>query len=150
MVCLLVAGCEHINPQYNHFTSRLPQATQLSSVTVTNQIDPAWLQPSTELFTLGPGDKLEIEMLGEPGTRTTTTVGPDGKIYFTVADRGFNVTNGATVIHSPDSGAVMRCNPDGSDFEVVHRGLRSGPATYGITAPVSSSSFPSRCRSRDR
>src|SRR5205085_8853292 len=82
MVCLLVAGCEHINPQYNHFTSRLPQATQLSSVTVTNQIDPAWLQPSTELFTLGPGDKLEIEMLGEPGTRTTTTVGPDGKIYF--------------------------------------------------------------------
>ncbi len=51
--------------------------------------------------------------------------GPDGKLYFTVADRGFTVTNGATVISHPDSGAVMRCNPDGSDFEVVHAGLRN-------------------------
>src|SRR3954469_978935 len=51
--------------------------------------------------------------------------GPDGKLYFTVADRGFNVTNGTTVIHSPDSGAVLRCNPDGSELEVVHSGLRN-------------------------
>ncbi|HUS34920.1 MAG TPA: PVC-type heme-binding CxxCH protein [Verrucomicrobiae bacterium] len=51
--------------------------------------------------------------------------GPEGKLYFTVADRGFNVTNGTTVIRSPDSGAVMRCNPDGSGFEVVHAGLRN-------------------------
>jgi quinoprotein glucose dehydrogenase len=51
--------------------------------------------------------------------------GPDGKLYFTVADRGFNVTNGPAVIRSPDSGAVMRCNPDGSEFEVVHSGLRN-------------------------
>ena len=51
--------------------------------------------------------------------------GPDGKLYFTVADRGFNVTNGTTIIHSPDSGAVLRCNPDGSELEVVHAGLRN-------------------------
>jgi quinoprotein glucose dehydrogenase len=51
--------------------------------------------------------------------------GPDGKLYFTIADRGFNVTNGTTVIRSPDSGAVIRCNPDGSEFEVVHAGLRN-------------------------
>jgi quinoprotein glucose dehydrogenase len=51
--------------------------------------------------------------------------GPDGKLYFTVADRGFNVTNGTMVIRSPDAGAVMRCNPDGSEFEVVHGGLRN-------------------------
>ncbi len=51
--------------------------------------------------------------------------GPDGKLYFTVADRGFTVTNGTTVISNPDSGAVMRCNPDGTDFEVVHTGLRN-------------------------
>jgi quinoprotein glucose dehydrogenase len=51
--------------------------------------------------------------------------GPDGKLYFTVADRGFNVTNGTTVIHSPDAGGVMRCNPDGSELELVHSGLRN-------------------------
>src|SRR5689334_2180979 len=44
--------------------------------------DPAWLQPPTKAFTLGPGDRLEIEVLGETGTRAPVTVGPDGKIYY--------------------------------------------------------------------
>jgi quinoprotein glucose dehydrogenase len=51
--------------------------------------------------------------------------GPDGKLYFTIADRGFTVTNGSNVFRNPDSGAVVRCNPDGSEFEVVHTGLRN-------------------------
>jgi quinoprotein glucose dehydrogenase len=52
--------------------------------------------------------------------------GPDGKLYFTIADRGFNVTNSAgAVFSSPDAGAVMRCNLDGTEFEVVHGGLRN-------------------------
>jgi len=52
--------------------------------------------------------------------------GPDGKLYFTIADRGFSVTNSSgALFHYPDTGAVMRCNPDGSDFEVVHSGLRN-------------------------
>ena len=52
--------------------------------------------------------------------------GPDGKVYFTIADRGFSVTNSAgALFHYPDSGAVMRCNPDGTEFEVVHTGLRN-------------------------
>jgi protein involved in polysaccharide export with SLBB domain len=51
-------------------------------VTLTNQIDPAWLTPPTNLSTLGPGDRLEIELLDEPASRATTIVGPDGKVYF--------------------------------------------------------------------
>lgn len=52
--------------------------------------------------------------------------GPDGKLYFSIGDRGFHVTSqeGAT-FHGPRNGAVFRCNPDGSEFEVVHRGLRN-------------------------
>lgn len=42
----------------------------------------ALLQPPTDLFTLGPGDRIEIEIIGSLGSRATTTVGPDGRIYY--------------------------------------------------------------------
>ena len=40
------------------------------------------LQPPTENYVVGPGDKLEIEILGDPSTHESIVVGPDGKIYF--------------------------------------------------------------------
>jgi protein involved in polysaccharide export with SLBB domain len=45
-------------------------------------IDPTCLQQPDKPYTLGPGDKLEIEILGETGTRTETFVTPDAKVYF--------------------------------------------------------------------
>ncbi len=52
--------------------------------------------------------------------------GPDGKLYFSIGDRGFHVTSKEGVtFHGPRNGAVFRCNPDGTEFEVVHRGLRN-------------------------
>ncbi|HXX94706.1 MAG TPA: HEAT repeat domain-containing protein, partial [Planctomycetota bacterium] len=48
-------------------------------------------------------------------------IGPDGKIYFTMGDRGLSVGK----FHYPDTGAVLRCNPDGSEFEVVATGVRN-------------------------
>src|SRR5262249_34172585 len=53
-----------------------------NAVTLTNQLDPTLLRPSQELFTLGPGDVVDIEVARTPGTRALTTVGPDGKMYF--------------------------------------------------------------------
>src|SRR3954471_5747738 len=44
------------------------------------------------------------------------TFGPDGKLYFSIGDRGSNVkVADGHYIGSPDSGCVFRCNPDGSD-----------------------------------
>lgn len=45
-------------------------------------INPQWLQKPTKAYTLGPGDKLELEIMGETGTRTDTFVTPDSKVYF--------------------------------------------------------------------
>ena len=53
-------------------------------------------------------------------------MGPDGRIYFSIGDRGFNVqTREQSRLVYPDQGAVLRCNPDGSELEVVHAGLRN-------------------------
>ena len=52
--------------------------------------------------------------------------GPDGRIYFSIGDRGFSTkTQEGETLAYPDMGAILRCNPDGSELEVYHSGLRN-------------------------
>ncbi len=54
------------------------------------------------------------------------TMGPDGRVYFSIADRGASVrAPGGVAVAEPDTGAVFRCEPDGSGLEVYARGLRN-------------------------
>jgi quinoprotein glucose dehydrogenase len=54
------------------------------------------------------------------------TLGMDGRLYFSIGDRGFHVvTREGTTLHESDNGAVLRCDLDGSHLEVVHHGLRN-------------------------
>lgn len=53
-------------------------------------------------------------------------LGPDGRIYWSIGDKGVNVTSreGRHWFY-PHEGAVMRVEPDGSGFEVFAHGLRN-------------------------
>jgi quinoprotein glucose dehydrogenase len=52
--------------------------------------------------------------------------GVDGKLYFSVGDRGGHVvTKEGATISNPRRGAVYRCNPDGTELERIHQGLRN-------------------------
>jgi protein involved in polysaccharide export with SLBB domain len=92
---LIATGCQHPGPRfeprekpqvkrsiYDPPEVISPTKLSLQSVATTNRFDQELLKPSQELFTLGPGDRVEVELLDDLGSRSTTTVGPDGKLYF--------------------------------------------------------------------
>ncbi len=90
--------------------------------------------PSLWLLEGEAGKVKKTELLRGFGVRYNFTghdfhglaLGHDGKIYFSIGDRGMNVkTKEGPRVAFPDEGAVFRSNPDGTELEVVHRGLRN-------------------------
>jgi quinoprotein glucose dehydrogenase len=84
------------------------------------------------------GEKPELETLASGfGVKTSLgghdlhglVFGPDGKIYFSMGDRGYNVLTreGRRLVPpmDPGRGAVFRMNSDGSGLEVFAEGLRN-------------------------
>jgi len=109
-------------------------------------IDPALLIPPSEPFTIGPGDKLAIEIVANPATRAEATVGPDGKVYYNVLP-GLDVW-GLTPIQARDRIAqelekFMRQKPSVAltvrqveSKRVWFLGRFNNPGIYPLTGPT--------------
>ena len=52
-------------------------------------------------------------------------LGVDGRIYWSMGDKGFNITKDGRNHYGPGLGAVFRIEPDGSGFEVFCDGVRN-------------------------
>jgi polysaccharide biosynthesis/export protein len=84
LLLTLLTGCRSTDARREPGYSFAAFAAQPAAVTLTNQLNPALLRPTDDLFVLGPGDSVEIELLGTPASRAMTLVGPDGKIYYSL------------------------------------------------------------------
>ncbi|HKQ38560.1 MAG TPA: SLBB domain-containing protein [Verrucomicrobiae bacterium] len=83
LVLAFASGCLMPGPKFNPYIPSTYNESTFAQIKLTNAVPkPELLKPSGTFFTLGPGDKLDLEILGDTTTRTQTTVGPDGKIYF--------------------------------------------------------------------
>ena len=99
----------------------------------TNIPDLLWLKNDTEGTTLAQPEVLATGF----GVKTSLSGhdmhglirGMDGRIYFSIGDRGFNVKkpDGTDLVDKMDygRGAVFRMQPDGSELEVYAWGLRN-------------------------
>src|SRR5262245_20299966 len=86
--------------------------------------DPKGENKASEKKSLATGFGIHVQYIGHD--LHGLIMGPDGKLYMSIGDRGFNVTTKeGKKLFNPDSGAVLRCDPHGSNLEIVHIGLRN-------------------------
>lgn len=83
LVCV-AAACRVTGPRFSARQETLVALTNL--VSVSNQVPAEMLLPPRDPFRLGPGDRVELEIIGESGSRVSVMVGPDGLIYYDLAD----------------------------------------------------------------
>src|SRR5437868_3088241 len=149
LLVLLFAGCKHTDGNFSSFgelSATHTNSPKPNAVTLSRKIDPTWLKPSPDLFTLGPGDRLEIEVLGDPASRTVTVVAPDGKLYFNFLE-GIDVW-GATIAQAKASLENQLANyvREKPQVSIILRGVESkriwvlgrvqAPGVYAMAAPI--------------
>jgi protein involved in polysaccharide export with SLBB domain len=146
-LALLFAGCKHVEGSYSSMKAPPKGKTApTNTFTVSRKLEPEWLKPSPDLFTLGPGDRLEIEILGDPASRAITIVAPDGKLYFNFLE-GIDVW-GATIAQAKASLENQLANyvREKPQVSIILRGVESkriwvlgrvqAPGVYAMAAPM--------------
>src|SRR6267154_2801782 len=144
---LLCTNCKHVEGSYSSMKAPpIEKTASTNTFIVSRKLEPQWLKPSPDLFTLGPGDRLEIEILGDPTSRAITIVAPDGKLYFNFLD-GIDVW-GATIAQAKASLESQLANyvREKPQVSIILRAVESkriwvlgrvqAPGVYPMTAPM--------------
>jgi len=76
-----------------------------------------------EQLELSTGYGVHVALLGHD--LHGLAIGPDQRLYFSIGDRGFSTPTPAGEIRHAHTGAVLRCELDGSGLEVYATGLRN-------------------------
>ncbi len=147
VLMLLSAGCKHVDGKYSSVHApAVPKGPPANTVMISRKIEPDWLKPSPDLFTLGPGDRLEIEVLGDPASRAITVVAPDGKLYFNFLE-GIDVW-GATIAQAKAllENQIANYVREKPQVSIILRGVESkriwvlgrvqAPGVYAMAAPM--------------
>jgi len=86
VLCVLVGCAKSKNPTppaaFSDVNPAISPAIRPTFQSVSNAVEAPTLRRVEDLFILGPGDRVEIEILGNAASRAITFVGPDGKIYY--------------------------------------------------------------------
>jgi protein involved in polysaccharide export with SLBB domain len=86
LLLVLAVGCRTRGPSFDPLSPEsLPGVEGVfTPAPITNRINKSLLAPSTDPYRLGPGDVIEIEVIGEAKSQVALAVGPDGKIYYSL------------------------------------------------------------------
>ena len=76
------AGRKTEQKKFDPYTAGDATSAELVKTRTSGSLSPSMLKPGTDAYKLGPGDVLDIELLGSGDGPQKTFVGPDGKIYF--------------------------------------------------------------------
>ncbi len=143
LAALLMAGCKSAPKSSAVF----PDAglTAASGVVVSNTLDRGLLEPPREPFVLGPGDQVDVEIMGNVGSRATVTVGLDGKIYYSVLPGidvwGMTLSQAQSKIEQ-ELARYLRDNRVAVSLRAVNSkyvwmlGRMSRPGIYPLTGPT--------------
>src|SRR6185436_10002684 len=82
---VVLSACRSVSPpKAPAVLSQTLGTNAFNSVSTFGSIQKEWLSPSPDFFRLGPGDIIEVEVIGAKEAPTQVQVGPDGKIYYSL------------------------------------------------------------------
>jgi polysaccharide export outer membrane protein len=146
-MALVWCGCHSAGQAGKSVQSGAAVTRSAATTTVFTNAPPAELaRPNLSLFTLGPGDRVDIEVLGHPESRASTFIAPDGKIYYYLLSGqpvwGLTLNQARELLERElgklmtDPQVTLQLREVGSKH-VWLLGRLSKPGLYPITGPIS-------------
>ncbi len=145
LFAVVAAGCRTRGPAFNLYTPPESDAA-FTAVTLSNRVDAALLQSPTNLYRLGPGDVVEVESIGDAAGRASLTIGPDGKVYYSllpgVSLWGLTIPEARTLLQQ-QMGKFARNMPElvinlrvAASQRVWLLGAVQSPGVYALATPM--------------